>query len=269
MLDTAAAAEQIDGHGVAVRRLPDGRGAGRLPSRLRPGRGSRPRPGACCWRCATQPILTVTDAARRAAARHDPLHHRLGTGALLHQRGGGGAARPDDQLAAARARRRRDAEALMAQASRASAPGSNAPAAIVAIGRPAAARRHRRDPAERGRLSRPAAAGDARPGRNSRRQRRRRARLRATRWRRARRSTRSASTARCAASASTTSGAVSSPAMAATVPDRPPPSPTVCRRRKMRSPSEVPVMSRGERIGTVVLATDPEPRRARGSPAIS
>ena len=70
-LDAAAAAEQIDGHGVAVRRLPDERGAeachlafvqGRLPADT----------GRLLLALGDQPILTITDA--RAGPQRGMIH---------------------------------------------------------------------------------------------------------------------------------------------------------------------------------------------------
>jgi len=61
MLDTAAAAEQIDGHGVAVRRLPDERGAGACHLAFVQGRQPADT-GRLLLALRTQPILTVTTA---------------------------------------------------------------------------------------------------------------------------------------------------------------------------------------------------------------
>lgn len=61
LLDTAAAAEQIDGHGVAVRRLPDERGAGACHLAFVQGREPADT-GRLLFALRTQPVLTITAA---------------------------------------------------------------------------------------------------------------------------------------------------------------------------------------------------------------
>ena len=61
LLDAAAAAEQIDGHGVVVRRLPDERGAGAC--HLAYVRGRQPaETGRLLLALRNQPVHTITDA---------------------------------------------------------------------------------------------------------------------------------------------------------------------------------------------------------------
>jgi hypothetical protein len=71
MLDTAAAAEQIDGHGVAVRRLPDERGAGACHLAFVQGRQPADT-GRLLLALRAQPILTVTTA--RAGPQRGMIH---------------------------------------------------------------------------------------------------------------------------------------------------------------------------------------------------
>jgi hypothetical protein len=71
MLDTAAAAEQIDGHGVAVRRLPDERGAGACHLAFVQGRQPADT-GRLLLALRNQPILTVT--AERAGPQRGMIH---------------------------------------------------------------------------------------------------------------------------------------------------------------------------------------------------
>lgn len=61
LLDTAAAAEQIDGHGVAVRRLPDERGAGACHLAFVQGREPADT-GRLLFALRAQPVLTITAA---------------------------------------------------------------------------------------------------------------------------------------------------------------------------------------------------------------
>lgn len=71
MLDRAAAVEQIDGHGVAVRRLPNERGAGAC--HLAFVQGQQPADtGRLLLALRTQPILTITDA--RAGPQRGMIH---------------------------------------------------------------------------------------------------------------------------------------------------------------------------------------------------
>ena len=71
MLDSAAAAEQIDGHGVAVRRLPDERGAGACHLAFVQGRQPADT-GRLLLALRTQPVLTVT--AQRAGPQRGMIH---------------------------------------------------------------------------------------------------------------------------------------------------------------------------------------------------
>lgn len=71
MLDAAAAAELIDGHGVAVRRLPDVRGAGGCHLAFVQGRQPADT-GRMLLALRGQPILTVTDA--RAGPQRGMIH---------------------------------------------------------------------------------------------------------------------------------------------------------------------------------------------------
>ncbi len=61
LLDTAAAAEQIDGHGVVVRRLPDERGAGACHVAYVQGRQPADT-GRLLLALRSLPVLTITDA---------------------------------------------------------------------------------------------------------------------------------------------------------------------------------------------------------------
>ena len=71
MLDSAAAAEQIDGHGVAVRRLPDERGAGGCHLAFVQGRQPADT-GRLLLALRSQPVLTITDA--RAGPQRGMIH---------------------------------------------------------------------------------------------------------------------------------------------------------------------------------------------------
>jgi hypothetical protein len=71
MLDTAAAAEQIDGHGVQVRRLPDERGANACHLAFVQGRQPADT-GRLLLALRAQPILTITDA--RAGPQRGMIH---------------------------------------------------------------------------------------------------------------------------------------------------------------------------------------------------
>jgi len=71
MLDTAAAAEQIDGHGVTVRRLPDERGAGTCHLAFVQGRQPADT-GRLLLALRSQAILTVT--AARAGPQRGMIH---------------------------------------------------------------------------------------------------------------------------------------------------------------------------------------------------
>jgi len=71
MLDTAAAAEQIDGHGVTVRRLPNERGADAC--HLAFVQGQQPADtGRLLLAMRTLPVLTITDA--RAGPQRGMIH---------------------------------------------------------------------------------------------------------------------------------------------------------------------------------------------------
>ena len=158
-------AELIDGHGVAIRRMTSAdRAAG---CHLAFVQGAAPTDTSAAAAGAARPADPDRHRRpRRAAARHDPFHHRRRPRPLLHRRGRGRRARPFDQLAPARFGGRRQAAALMRRFARLSARWSNAPAGDRRDGRLAAARRHRHHPPERSRLSRPPGAGDAGPGRH-------------------------------------------------------------------------------------------------------
>ena len=71
MLDAAAAAEQIDGHGVTVRRLPDERGSGNCHLAYVQGRQANDT-GRLLLALRNQPILTVT--AARAGPQRGMIH---------------------------------------------------------------------------------------------------------------------------------------------------------------------------------------------------
>jgi hypothetical protein len=70
-LDSAAAAEQIDGQGVTVRRLPDERGAGACHLAFVQGRQPADT-GRLLLALRSQPILTVT--AQRAGPQRGMIH---------------------------------------------------------------------------------------------------------------------------------------------------------------------------------------------------
>jgi len=71
LLDAAAAAEQIDGHGVQVRRLPDERGAAACHLAFVQGRQAADT-GRLLLALRGQPILTITDA--RAGPQRGMIH---------------------------------------------------------------------------------------------------------------------------------------------------------------------------------------------------
>ncbi len=71
LLDRAAAAEQIDGHGVVVRRLPSERGANACHLAFVQGRQPADT-GRLLLALRTQPVLTVTDA--RAGPQRGMIH---------------------------------------------------------------------------------------------------------------------------------------------------------------------------------------------------
>ena len=71
LLDRAAAAEQIDGHGVSVRRLPSERGANACHLAFVQGRQPSDT-GRLLLALRTQPVLTVTDA--RAGPQRGMIH---------------------------------------------------------------------------------------------------------------------------------------------------------------------------------------------------
>jgi len=71
MLDNAAAAEQIDGHGVSVRRLPDERGAAACHLAFVQGRQPADT-GRLLLALRTRAILTITDA--RAGPQRGMIH---------------------------------------------------------------------------------------------------------------------------------------------------------------------------------------------------
>ena len=118
MLDQAAATEQIDGHGVAVRRLAIGRPAPAAATSPSSRARRRRTPAGCCSPCAASPILTVTDA--RAGPQRGMIHFTIVAGRVRFfiDEAEAAGARPFDQLAPARARRRRQAAALMRRLAR-------------------------------------------------------------------------------------------------------------------------------------------------------
>jgi hypothetical protein len=71
MLDSAAAAEQIDGHGVTVRRMPDERGAGACHLAFVQGRQPADT-GRLLLALRGQPTLTIT--AARAGPQRGMIH---------------------------------------------------------------------------------------------------------------------------------------------------------------------------------------------------
>lgn len=74
MLDAAAAREQIDGHGVTVRRLAGPDGAAGCHLAFVEGAG-RPETQRLLFALRQQPVLTVTDA--RAGPQHGMIHFAL------------------------------------------------------------------------------------------------------------------------------------------------------------------------------------------------
>lgn len=77
LLDAAAAAEQIDGHGVAVRRLPSA--AGTAGCHVAFVQGAAPaETGRLLLALRGQPVLTVTDA--RAGPQRGMIHFTIVTG---------------------------------------------------------------------------------------------------------------------------------------------------------------------------------------------
>ena len=78
LLDRAAAAEQIEGHTILVRRLRDARRRRRLPYGVRPGDPARGDRRDSCWPCARSPVLTITDS--RAGPQRGMIHFTVSAG---------------------------------------------------------------------------------------------------------------------------------------------------------------------------------------------